>query len=292
MGPIYAPIFLPKWVRFASRSPIEASSQFRFPEIHEGVGDISTTGWALKYDGCHIFVFDDESPLNTSELFELLLQPDREPNTYVPAPKKHRVEGHDTVEYVTSRFVRERAREATETQAIAKQIDAAVSIHYWIASPSKNVLIVSTTRDFLAESLRKIEQPDQTAFPESLEEWNHLNNDVSVWGLRHFQPKPRLTDLSDNRRHHDLTIAGLTFEIDANAGKATLTFLNCNPQAKKWMRSSIESCIHAKTQFRADVDGTLVAEIDWSTEPPEVADRIKLLLCGWLQTCLGHAVVM
>jgi hypothetical protein len=99
-------------------------------------------------------------------------------------------------------------------------------------------------------------------------------------------------DLSDLRRRGDKAASGFAFEIDPNAGWAKVAFLNCSQRAAESMRSKIERYVCAKTQFKTEADGTLVAEIDWSKEPPEVASRVQGRLVSWLQHHIGYAVVI
>jgi len=271
---------------------IEASSRFRLPEFPPEVGQVNLTGCNQKYDGCHVLVFDDEATLDTEELFTRVLKQRDEQERGFVAPKKHRIEGHTTIEYVAGRMARRRSRGSRETPAVTEELDTIWCLRYWITSPVKNVLLVATSRSFLEETLRKIRKPDQTAFPTTLDEWKYLGNLAPIWGMRHFPAQPTLRDLTDFRRRGTQTATGFTFEIDPIAKRARLTFLNCNQAAAKNMRSVIQQYVYADTQFSTGPDGMLVARIDWSKEPAGVALRIKAALEFWLQMQLGHAVVI
>ena len=271
---------------------IEASSRFRLPEFPPEVGQVNLTGCNQKYDGCHVLVFDDEATLDTDELFVRVLRQRDGKGPGVAAPKEHRIEGHRTIEYVVDRAARRRTRGGSETPSDTEKINAVWSSRYWITSPAKNVLLVATSRKFLAETLRKIRKPDQTAFPSTLDEWKYLGNLAPIWGMRHFPAQPTLRDLTDFRRRGTQTATGFTFEIDPIAKRARLTFLNCNQEAAENMQSIIHDYVYANTQFNTGPDGMLVAEIDWSKEPADVALRIKGSLAFWLQMQLGHGVVI
>ncbi len=271
---------------------IEASSRFRLPEFPPELGQVNLTGCNQKYDGCHVLVFDDEATVDTEELFTRVLKPRDEQQRGFVAPKRHRVEGHTTIEYVAGQMARSRPRGGSETPPDTKELDTIWCLRYWMTSPSKNVLLIATSRSLLAETLRKIKKPDRTAFPTTLAEWKHLGNLTPIWGMRHFPAQPALRDLTDFRRRGTQTATGFTFEIDPIAKRARLTFLNCNQAAAENMQSIIHDYVYADTRFNTGSDGTLVARIDWSKEPAGVTLKIQAALEFWLQIQLGHGVVI
>ena len=267
---------------------IEASTRFRFPKLADDVGHVPLTGWGLKYDGCHVVVFDDQSSLNTDDLFKRLLRDLSEQNPDVPRGVRHQIEQQDTIAYTPSHLYGTRVRASGETAEVTRKLDAAWSTTYWIASPRKNILLIATSRSFLAETLRKMQNPDRLAFSESLEEWEHLSGNVPIWGMRHFKERAKETDFSDLRYSTGYDATGIAFEISPDKGSGTIVILNCNPKAIEGMQSIIRDFVSAGTVFTEKDNGTLVAQIDWSEQPPKTAQRIQRLLGSWIQMYFGH----
>jgi len=269
---------------------IEAASGFHYPIFPEEVRDaVSSVGVTFRYDGCHILVFDERTPLDTTALFETLLQQHPEPTSLIPAAARHRIAGYAAIAYSSSPTGRHANSRATPDQR--KRIAAALSVRYWIASPMKNVLIVATSRAVLAETLRKVEHPDPTAFPATLEEWQQITGEMPIWGMRHYHTLPRRGDMSD-LREEGRRMSGFTFEIDPTADKAELTFLDCNPKMIRSVRYNIVTYVYSDAKFTEGPDGRLVVHLDSSEKAAEDAFDVASDLVGWLVFHLGHAYVI
>lgn len=277
------------------RLSIEAASRFYFPRVPDEVENFQTVGVSQRYDGCHIFVFDENTPLDAAALFEKLLQQHPEPRSHIPAASRHQIERHDAISWSASPpGKRNTGRETAEETSL---IEAALSIRYWIASPKGNVLVVATTRDVLAETLRKVSSPDQNAFPTTLKEWEHLTGRMPTWGMRHYPSERTPEDMSDLRGPKgESRISGFTFEIDPKADKAKLTFLDCSPELSCRLRLNVlryisVNSLDAKYTQETTV-GTLVQPLNWSHDPPDEAGRTEGKLASMLIIWLGHAFVI
>jgi len=273
---------------------IEASTRFRMPDFPKEVGnELQLVGVGTKFDGCYLLVFDETTELHTKELFERLLkQSGRKPNPHVASPARHRIEGHEVIEFVTNVPFHKRTRGAKETPEHTRLIDAALSVRYWIAAPSKGVLVVATSQSVLKTTLHKVVNPDQKAFPATLPEWNHISGTASIWGMRHFKPKPRPSDFSDFRQNSIPVISGFTFEIDPKTKRANATFIDCDSESKKRLRSSVEHYVWSGTRFTETDTGVLVAKIDWSKPALRNVSKLQGDLSVWLIMYLGHAVLI
>lgn len=273
---------------------IEGSSRFYFPDFPDEVEHVQTVGVPTHYDGSHILVFDEATPPDTTELFEKLRLQHPEPTSLIPAAERHRIEGHETIAWSSSP-PRNRPT-GKETPEDSLLIAAALSIRYWIASPQENVLIVATSRDVLAETLRKVKDPDHKAFPASLEEWKHISGEMPTWGMRHLPEEPDPTDktpLSNLRKKEEgYNVSGLAFEINAEADKAKLTFVNCSPKMLRWAPGIVLGSISSQACFTVGPHGSVLAHLEWSEESPEVARKTRTRLATWLLYYLGHAVMI
>jgi hypothetical protein len=179
---------------------VEASTRFRFRDLPCDVGHVSTTGLGLKYDGCYIVVFAEQSPVPQKELFRRLLQQHSGNTSPTVRPAVlHQIGQHDAIEYTPQHLHGARTRAAAETPEMTRKIDTAWATTYWLAVPRPNTLLIATTRSCLTETLRKMGDPDQLAFPESLEEWEYVSPDAPIRGIRHFQEPIGKTDFSDPR---------------------------------------------------------------------------------------------
>lgn len=269
---------------------IEASSNFHFPIFPEDVrGVVDTIGVSMHYDGCHVIVFDQMTPPETRRLFAQLLRKHPAPTTLIPAPERHQIEGHEAIAWSTSPPDRSTPRSTAEQNLV---IAAALSIRYWIASPKDNVLIVATSRAVLAETLRKFHEPDQRAFPETLEEWKHVSVEKPVWGMRHYRPEPTPGDMSDLRDDEGEGVSGFTFEIDAEADTGELTFLNCSHRTSQSLQRGILAYVYPRWHFTVGPHGRLVSHLDWSTESPDDEIEVEGNLVFWVYVHLGHAVTI
>lgn len=271
---------------------IEGAARFRLPSFPEEIREIvNTTGCRNTYDGCHVVVFDDKAPLDTTALLHHLLDQVPDPESLIPAAKSHIIEGHEAIEFVATHLTESRTKGGRETPESTKKIDLAWSERFWITSPKKNVLVVATTREVLAQTLRKIETPDTKAFPASLPEWKNVDGHSPVFGMRHYMGPPEMLDMSDMRRQGKRKLSGFSFHVDPDGGAATIAFLNCNELSLRTIRASIEQYAYKRATFRSE-GGSLVARIDWSKEPAEVADKVKSDLAVWLHIYIGHAFVI
>jgi hypothetical protein len=270
---------------------IEAASRFYFPEFPDEVEDVQTVGMSTHYDGCHILVFDERTPPDTAALFEKLLQQHSEPTSLIPAGERHRIEGYDTIAWSSSP---PRKRDTgRETPADTLLINATLSIRYWIASPVENVLVVATTREILAETLRKIQNPDQAAFPAASEEWRYITGEMPTWGIRHFPEEADPSQATGLERGAAAGhISGLTVKFDSKADKAVLTFLNCSQDQRRALQSSIPEYTYSEATFTTGPGGSLVAHLDWSKEAPEDELQVERRLGSWVRSILGHAFVI
>lgn len=272
---------------------IEAASRFYFPEFPEEVEYVQTVGVPDHYDGCHVLVFDETTPPDTTKLFEKLLRQHPEPRSHIPAASTHRVEGHETIAFSAS----PPKRNPGEPPEDRKLTDAALSIRYWIAAPVENVLVVATSRDVLADTLRKVANPDQKAFPATLEEWKHITGDMPLWGMRHFPDEIDATTATGLAKQAAAgRISGFTFEIDAKVGKAGMTFLDCSPDLSCRLQLSVVRYISSQAlsaEYTQETTvGTLLQPLDWSYVPSEEARKIEGSLASMLSMWIGHAVVI
>jgi hypothetical protein len=96
-----------------------------------------------------------------------------------------------------------------------------------VAQPQRGVLLCATNQKFLEQMLERMKRQNlDRAFPDSLPEWQHLNLDASVWGMRHYRKDFADTDPSSPLRAHaaanfpDPLAVGFVFWLDAKAEKA------------------------------------------------------------------------
>jgi hypothetical protein len=273
---------------------IEAASRFYFPEFPDEVEDaVETVGVSTHYDGCHVLVLDEAAAPDTPELFEKLLLQHPEPTSQIPAAKRHVIDGYNAIAYSVSPPDLNHSRTTPEQK---KRIDATLSIRYWIASPVENVLVVATSREVLEETLRKVSNPDQKAFPASLEGWMHITGDMPTWGMRHLPEKPDpfdhtpLTSLRDEEEGYD--VSGLTFGIDGEADKAELTFVNCSSKMLVRIQSMIRREFTSLTSTTVGPHHRVLFYLDWSEETPDDARKAGRQFVFWLLYHLGHAAVI
>ena len=223
-------------------------------------------------------------------MLDRLVQEHSDSGPIAPA-RQHRVEGLAVVECVVP--ARGRTKGSRETPETTALVEAALSTHYWITSPEKNVLLIATSREFLADTLGNIKRKalSPPTLDAELTEWRHVTGDRSIWGMRHYPSSPEPRDLSDPRRLNK-SCDGLVYDIDVSAGRARLAFVRCDTAAADAFGSGVKVYVHTGAEFRREEDGTLVAEIDWSGENGRIARKVQSALAFWLLMHLGHAVVI
>ena len=270
---------------------IEASSRFRLPEFPEAIGP-AIPECVLQYDGCHVIVFDDKTPLDIESLFSSLTQHPAESATEAVRPRREQVEGHDTVAYSATHYVTNRTRRSRETPEVSNRIDAALTVRYWVTSPSKNVLLVSTSLPLFSRTLRSIREAPNvvSATPDS--DSTPFSGQPHIWGVRNFQREPAQEDVSDFRRPLNLRTSGFAFAIDPGRETCELFFFQCTAESAEVIRTYISDFSGDAVEFPVTADGTVHAKINWSKQSTEPNAQVRVRLFNWLLSHIGHAVLV
>lgn len=165
-----------------------------------------------------------------------------------------------------------------------------------VAQPQRGVLLCATNQKFLEQILERMKHanPDR-AFPDSLPEWEHLNLNASVWGMRHYRKEFADTDPSSPFRTRaaanfpDSQAIGFVFWFDAKAEKAAKArYLSGTKDAIKivqrgWNHSS-DNLIPTINEIKPGV-----IEITSSIGQDNSSGHMFLFV---LQAYLGHAVYL
>lgn len=256
---------------------IEAACRFRIPVVDPPITP-------LIYDGCCIFVFDPNSPLDEQEILSVLeksgVKRGRRKRAW-----KHTVEGRDVLEYHPLKYNPERFNRS------------APPFSYWIALPAPNLLVIATHESFVQTVLKRIGcKPTQPAFARNLDEWKHIEASAEQWGIRHFRTDIGESDLSDLRRpwgnDPEGTASGIAWQINTSARQARITVLGCDDLMIRRLTFGARNAVDQEASVVVGANGTLQIDINWSNQPQGQMKRIEGRLSNWLQHILGYAVVL
>lgn len=170
---------------------VEASRRFTVPE------DLGM----MPYEGCQVLIFDPAANDAVQTAADRALR---------EAPQSIEVGSHSVAVY-------------TETWESDKW-------NILIAHPRPGVVLCATNQEFLEEVLARMdEEHHDRAFPDTLPEWEHVDRQVAVWAIRHYDEVRAKTDptspLSPGSRH-DSEAIGFVFSFDSDLNAATVRYLS------------------------------------------------------------------
>lgn len=252
---------------------IEAGCRFRAPDLP--LFDL------IEKDNCEILVFTE--PLR--ELFQTL-------TTKMVSRRsatRHSIGTFDVVHY-------------TPTHKHNRGVRPQPS--FWIVSPQANVLLFASSESYLRAILEKVAVPDETAFPEGLQEWGAIRFDAEIWGMRRFG-KLRDTDFSDARIFDPndgkvatsgiaAASAGFTFQIDETSRQAKLEWFACDEIMEARLRGRIGPSRATFVTTRIPFPlGAIRQEISWSdakfADDAVARRQLRGDLAEYILWRMGHA---
>lgn len=168
----------------------------------------------------------------------------------------------------------------------------------FVAFPKPNMAVAASNEDYLRDVLLRLNgKGGERALPDNLPEWKHMNIQVGVWALRHYDRKWALADptspFGGNKTSNipDERAVGLTFSFDPVKSKtATVTFLSQDESnLRKVQRffsllKSNKEFSELRIGFHETAPGVVEASFDLTKI--ESADLFDFVL----SSLLGHAI--
>lgn len=125
--------------------------------------DVVSEFGSVRYQGCHVLIFEDDLAKTGDRLTELLRK---------DANAIHTVEGYKTYVF-KSVVVKDSVFKDKDWEGV------------FVVRPQPNVLLVATQEAFLKEVLeRRRLKPADRAFPKQLSVWKHVDRSASAWIIR------------------------------------------------------------------------------------------------------------
>ena len=170
-----------------------------------------------------------------------------------------------------------------------------------VAFPRPNVILVATDRNYLAETLARMQgKPGPRALPTSLPEWRHVNRQSQFWALRHYDPDQAAQDPTSPLHVSDSAFVGsdtraiglvfnLTRESDA---RATIVYLSQDEglldqlNRGRWMDARDPDLKDLHPKFRALAPGVVEGSFEFEKVEPTKIFYFTLLFQ------MGHAILV
>ncbi|HTW63623.1 MAG TPA: hypothetical protein VME17_03365 [Bryobacteraceae bacterium] len=171
----------------------------------------------------------------------------------------------------------------------------------FVGFPRSNVAVVATNLDYLVALLDRMRRASGTrALSEELSEWQHVDTNARVWGVRHYRRQGAELDpssplLGQNAANiPDANAVGVTFSFAPAAQRAaTVDYFSTNPEARRILSGYLmmeDAATAAPREFqmrlRQPAAGVLEASVNLSA-----TEAIERLLFG-LRAMLGHAIYL
>lgn len=163
---------------------------------------------------------------------------------------------------------------------------------FFVAQARPGVLLCATNQDYIDILIARMnEEHSDLAFPETFPEWEHINQDSPIWGMRHYRTEYAQDDPSSPLRPPapanvpDDQAKGFAFWFDAESDTAIARYLTDSPRG---------GGIAARTwYYQPDLTPTITeiepGVIEIQAKPNSERDSKTLLLLVLLG-CLGHGI--
>jgi hypothetical protein len=148
---------------------------------------------------------------------------------------------------------------------------------FYFAHPRPNVLVAATDLDFLTTTLTRISRPGPSrALPPDLPEWNQVNVQSAVWGVRHIQNASRT-----ERAARNAVDCGLTFSFDEKTSMIVVRLLLTAEPPEKRLSLLADALLPDEHQpVRVISPG--VAEVRFRDEADSASGMAAAALMGWV----------
>ena len=232
---------------------VEGSRRFTAP------GDLGM----MPYEGCHILQFDPGADADLKRIIQ-----------------KCRDKADKTIKLAGAEVAVFTEKQEQDTWS------------YFVCRPRPGILIIATNRDYLEETLKRIDKPSRTrALPADLPEWKHVDVKARLWAIRHYRKEFAKDDPSSPlvpqaaANVPDLNAVGFVFWIggDENGNVATVRYLTDAKEGIKIATSGWQ-VLDLKPKLKQVAPEVIEITTSLSTEETETMFLFVLLMR------LGHGI--